>query len=150
MLGVKKTTGLTGDDLSALGSDLLDLSGQLGVARGELAQIAETAGQLGIEGRDNITAFTETVAKLSSVSELSAQEAGDQIAKLANVFDVPIEEAERRHRRVEVVQRDRGGSVLLALLGQERVEPTPRVVGDARHRSRGVQNEGDVRVHGCE
>jgi len=95
MLGVKKTTGLTGQDLSALGSDLLDLSGQLGVARGELAAIAETAGQLGIEGRDNITAFTETVAKLSSVSELTADEASRQIAKIANIFDVPIEEANR-------------------------------------------------------
>lgn len=95
MLGVKKTTGLAGQDLQDLGSDILDMAGRLGVARGELATIAETAGQLGIEGRENITAFTETVAKLSSVSELTAQEAGDQIAKLANIFDVPIQEAER-------------------------------------------------------
>lgn len=95
MLGVRKTTGLTGQDLAKLGSDLLDLSGKLGIARGELTAIAETAGQLGIEGREDITSFTQTVAKLSSVSELTADQAGKQIAKIANIFDVPIEQARR-------------------------------------------------------
>lgn len=94
MLGVAKTTGMTGSGLEGLSSDILDLSGTLGIGRGELAAIAETAGQLGIRGRENIARFTETVAKLASVSDLTAEEAGSLIAQLSNVFDLPIEQAE--------------------------------------------------------
>lgn len=94
MLGVAKTTGMTGSALEGLSSDILDLSGTLGIGRGELAAIAETAGQLGIAGRENIARFTETVAKLASVSDLTAEEAGSLIAQLSNVFDLPIEQAE--------------------------------------------------------
>jgi len=95
MLGVRKTTNLTDQEITQLGSDLLDLSGKLGIARADLAQIAETAGQLGIQGRENITAFTETVGKISTVTELTADEAGKQIAKIANIFDVPIDQANK-------------------------------------------------------
>jgi len=95
MLGVRKTTNLTDAEITRLGSDLLDLSGQLGIARAELARIAETAGQLGIQGRENITAFTEVVGKISAVTELTADEAGKQIARIANIFDVPIDQANK-------------------------------------------------------
>ena len=95
LTAVGKTTGLAGADLDALGEGIQDLAGQLGLGQRELAAIAETAGQLGISGRDNLLAFTETVAKLSAVSELSAEQASEQIARIANAFDLPISQAEQ-------------------------------------------------------
>jgi TP901 family phage tail tape measure protein len=94
LTGVAKTTGLVGDKLDALGEDLQGLAGQLGVGQNELARIAETAGQLGIEGRANIAQFTETTAKLASVTQLTAEEASTQIAKISNAFNLPIRRAE--------------------------------------------------------
>ena len=93
MVAVQKTTGLTDQELSGLSDSILSMSGELGISRGELANIAETAGQLGIQGVSNINAFTETVAKLTRVSELTASEASAQIARIANAFNLPIEQA---------------------------------------------------------
>jgi TP901 family phage tail tape measure protein len=94
MVEVQKTTGLADEKLSVLGEEIQSLAGRLGMGQQELAQIAATAGQLGIEGTENISAFTETVAKLTSVTELSAEEASAQIARIANAFEMPISEAE--------------------------------------------------------
>lgn len=94
MVEVQKTTGLADERLSQLGEEIQTLAGRLGMGQQELAGIAATAGQLGIEGTENITRFTETVAKLTSVAELSAEEASAQIARIANAFDMPISQAE--------------------------------------------------------
>ncbi len=59
----------------------------------ELANIGEIGGQLGILGVENLSAFTDTVAKLASVSECSAEEGGAALAKIANQFKIPIKQA---------------------------------------------------------
>ena len=94
MVEVQKTTGLADERLGKLGEEIQSLAGRLGMGQQELAQIAATAGQLGIEGTEDISAFTETVAKLTSVTELSAERASAQIARIANAFDMPISQAE--------------------------------------------------------
>jgi len=95
LIKVAKTTGLSRFEVFALGDELLNLSTKLGISNMGLAQIAETAGQLGIQGSDNILAFTSTVAKLSNVTELTAEEAAEQVARIANAFNLPVTEAER-------------------------------------------------------
>lgn len=93
LAGVRKTTGLSRVEIQALGRDLLSMSGRLGVSRSELASIAEVAGQLGIQGTSNIVAFTETIAQMTRVAELSADEAAPAIARIANAFSLPVTEA---------------------------------------------------------
>lgn len=95
MVSVQKTTGATDSELGILSDSILSLSKRLGTSKDELAAIAEVAGQLGIQGASNISAFTETVAKLSRVTELSAQEAGELVARIANIFDIAIEDSSR-------------------------------------------------------
>ena len=94
MSGVRKTTGLAGAKLEELGLRLLRMSARLAVSQDQLTAIAETAGQLGIRGVDGIALFTEVVAKLVRVSDLTADGAAASLARISNAFDLPIEQAE--------------------------------------------------------
>jgi TP901 family phage tail tape measure protein len=94
MIDVRKTTGLTGQSLDQLGDEFLRIASRVGVGRREVAEIGATAGQLGIEGTENIARFTETVAKMTKVTQMSADEASASLARIANAFDLPIEKSE--------------------------------------------------------
>lgn len=95
-IGVAKTTGLTGDALKNLEGDILNLSKEMaGVKIGELQGIAETAGQLGIKGSDNILKFTEVVAKIGVATDLTAEQAATAMAKLGNSTNTPVEDFDR-------------------------------------------------------
>lgn len=94
-LGVAKTTGITGDELEKLKGDILDLSTELaGVSIEGLQSVAETAGQLGIQGQENILKFTEVITKMGTATDLSAEEAAVAMAKLGNSLDVPVDKFE--------------------------------------------------------
>lgn len=94
-IGVAKTTGLAGDELIDLENRIKDMSTTLaGLTVSDLQDIAETAGQLGIQGVDNISGFTETVAKFAAVTDLTADEASRAFAQISNVMKLPISEAE--------------------------------------------------------
>jgi TP901 family phage tail tape measure protein len=97
MVLVGKTTGYTSQSLDLLANSLREMSRATGIAATDLASIAEIAGQLGVasQGREAVEAFTETVARFSSVAELSVEEAATTIAKTSNLFDIPITQAER-------------------------------------------------------
>ena len=93
MLDVAKTTGIVGDELKGLSGEFIELTKTLPSTAEELAGIGAVAGQLGIQGRDNIVSFTDTVAKMASVTELSTQDAAVSLAQLSNVFQLPITSA---------------------------------------------------------
>ena len=76
MIGVQKTTGMADAELKKLGDQFLTMSARMPNSARELANIGEIGGQLGITGVKNLSAFTDTVAKLASVSEFSAEEGG--------------------------------------------------------------------------
>ena len=82
--GVKKTVDATDEQLSRLSDGLRALSHEIPESAAGLAEIAEAAGQLGIE-TDNILGFTETMANLGVATNMSATEAATSLAKLANI-----------------------------------------------------------------
>ena len=85
LIGVGKTADLSGVKLEALGKDIDELSKRMPVATDELLAIAQSAGQLGVKGSDNILKFTETVAKLGTATDLSGDEAAIALARILNV-----------------------------------------------------------------
>jgi TP901 family phage tail tape measure protein len=90
MADVKKVVDFdTPDGFVKLGDELLKMTRTLPLAASELAAIAASGGQLGVAAAD-IPKFTETVAKMSTAFDMSAEEAGDSMAKLANVYKIPI------------------------------------------------------------
>ena len=72
-----------------LGDDILALTRTLPLSATELASITASGGQLGVAERD-LLGFTQTVAKMSTAFDMSAEDAGDSMAKLANVYQIPI------------------------------------------------------------
>ena len=90
MADVRKVVDFdTPQQFKQMGDDLLQMTHHIPMAGRELAQIAASGGQLGIARKD-IAGFTETVAKMSVAFDMPAEAAGDSMAKLANVYKIPI------------------------------------------------------------
>ncbi|MEZ7502288.1 phage tail tape measure protein [Psychrobacter sp. Arc29] len=92
MAEVNKTVDFASSDgLSNLKMELIDLSKTIPLPFEELAAVTASGGQLGVAEKD-LLSFTETVAKMAIAFDMSADDAGDAMAKLANVFEIPISE----------------------------------------------------------
>ena len=87
MAAVKRTVG--GDDsfIKGLGESFKQMSTEMPITASELAQIATTAGQLGI-AQDNVETFTTVMAKLATTTDLSADNAATMLAQFANITGV--------------------------------------------------------------
>ncbi|BET28509.1 hypothetical protein wCauATS_07110 [Wolbachia pipientis] len=72
---------------------LKEMSRTIPLSAAELAQIAASGGQLGIK-KEDLFNFTETVAKMSTAFDMSAEQAGDSIAKLSNIYGINVSEME--------------------------------------------------------
>lgn len=92
MAGVAKTTGLSGKALEEIADGVKDLSKVIPMAHEGLADIAAIAGQLGIEGKEDILGFTKTVAEVATAFDMTAEESAIAMGKLANIYEIPITE----------------------------------------------------------
>ena len=94
---VQKTTGFTSESIGELSGELVELSRQTGIAATDLAQVAAAAGQLGLgdQGREAIVAFTDTVSRFATVTDISVDQAATSIAQITNILQLPIDQAER-------------------------------------------------------
>ena len=82
LIAVQKTSNLSDEATAELGDDLINLSKKAPLAIKSLLEIAETAGQLGVEGAANILKFTETVTKLETTTNLQGGEAAKTLARI--------------------------------------------------------------------
>lgn len=73
-------------NLAAINKGLIDLSKTMPITAVDLADIARQAGQLGIEAAPEMIAFTETVAKLARVTDITAGFAAENMGKLRTIF----------------------------------------------------------------
>lgn len=82
--GVKKTVNGTSEQIAALEQGIKDMSLTLPSSAEDIAAVAESAGQLGIQ-TDNILGFTKTIIDLSNATNLVGEEGASQLAKFANI-----------------------------------------------------------------
>ena len=82
--GVKKTVNATDEEFDEFEKGLRDMSKVMPTTASELANIAESAGQLGIKN-ENLLTFTETMANLGVATNMSSDEAATSLARLANI-----------------------------------------------------------------
>lgn len=92
--GVRKTVDATEKEFFQLSEALIDMSKRIPVAAEELAGIQEIAGQLGIRGVDNLTSFTEAIAKIAVTTNLTQEAAATSFARISAVIGEPIENIE--------------------------------------------------------
>lgn len=95
LVGVQKTTNITGKELEALARDIDGLSSRIPVASTQLLNIAQTAGQLGVRGSENIIKFTDTIAKLGFATNLSGEEAATSLIRILNASGETVNEIDR-------------------------------------------------------
>lgn len=97
LANVRKTTNFSANEMERLNAELLTLSTRIDVSAKDLAKIAAAAGQqgLGREGVAGIVAFTESVSRMSSVLDITAEQAAEDIGKIANIFKTPLREIEQ-------------------------------------------------------
>lgn len=99
LAGVLKTTeelttfSSTIDDpgIRAFGQELRNLSKEIPITAIELANIAEVAGQLGVDGSEDLREFTEVVAKLGVTTNVSSEQAATALARIGNVLQIQPE-----------------------------------------------------------
>lgn len=88
---INKTVNFAADDgLANMRKGLQELTTRIPQTFEELAAVTATGGQLGI-AEANLLGFTETMAKMGVAFDIPAQQAADSMAKIANVFQIPIE-----------------------------------------------------------
>ncbi len=103
MAGVRKTTGMTKEEIAILKDEFVGMSKTMPNSATELAGIGAVAGQLGISGKDNIMEFTSTIAKMSTAFDMPAEAAATAMAKMSTVYGTPIKEVGRLGSAVNVL-----------------------------------------------
>ncbi|AMO58102.1 tail tape measure protein [Endozoicomonas montiporae CL-33] len=95
MADVRKVVDFdTPEQFKAFGNQLKEMSKTIPITKEGLAEIAAAGGQLGVN-RNALPTFVETVAKMSTAFDMLPEEAGDAMAKLANVYQIPISEMDK-------------------------------------------------------
>lgn len=90
MADVRKVVDFeTKDELKKFGDEILALTRQIPLSASELASITASGGQLGI-AKENLLEFTKTAAKMGVAFDMSADEAGDSMGKMMNIFNMDI------------------------------------------------------------
>ena len=89
MAEINKTADFSKKGYEAFSTTLLDMSERIPMAVGELGQLAAAGAQMGIRNSD-LDKYTEMVAKMGVAFDMSGGQVGDQMGKLANVFDMSM------------------------------------------------------------
>ena len=89
-----KTIDATPAEFDALSGSIRDMALEIPVSAASLAELAATAGQLGIE-TPKIAEFTETVAAMGVSTNITAQEAASAFARIANITGMSQDDFDR-------------------------------------------------------
>lgn len=102
MAGVRKVADGTDEQYAKLSDELKKMGAELGISAAEMAELAASGGQLGIP-IEKLSEFTAIASKMSVAFGLSAEEAGNAAATIANVFQLPIGEVEKLGDAINVL-----------------------------------------------
>ncbi len=94
-VGVTRTVNATEEEFALLERGIRDMALVIPVAAADLADIMKIAGQMGIRGVENLLVFTETVAKMRDVTDLTADAAAFAFARISTIMQEPIENVGR-------------------------------------------------------
>ena len=96
LVSVQKTTGIVGPELQSLLGDVTDLAVDgVPLLTTELLELGAAAGQVGVEGSENILRYIETFGKLTASTDLQGEEAVKLLTRLLNVQGEGPEEITR-------------------------------------------------------
>lgn len=102
MADVRKAVDGTDEQIEGLEQRLKDMTGELPITAAGLASIAAAGGRLGVP-IEKLDTFVELAAKIGTAFDLSVDQAGDAVAKLSNIFNLPIEQVEELGDAINVL-----------------------------------------------
>ena len=94
MADVAKVVDGTSGQMAALNGRIKEMTATIPLAATELAQIAAAGGQLGIP-IEKLDQFIELAAQMATAFNMSAEQAGNAVAKLSNIFNIPLEDVRK-------------------------------------------------------
>lgn len=93
-MGVRRTVEGTEEDFRVLRNELLAMGSSVTSSITDIANIASLAGQMGIPV-EQISEFTRVMIMLGDTTNITAEEAGDSLARLANLLNLTTDDFER-------------------------------------------------------
>jgi len=95
LVEVEKTADLTEAQTKRLGGEIGELARRLPIATKDLLGIATAAGQVGVQGVDNIVKFTETLGQLQLASDVVGEQGARSLARLLNITQESTDNVDR-------------------------------------------------------
>ncbi|VTX85280.1 Chromosome partition protein Smc [Neisseria subflava] len=102
MAGVRKVVDGTPEQIEQLGEQVKKLAVEFGMMPEQMAEIVAAGGQLGIAA-DKLDEFARITATMATAFGMTAEEAGNAAATIANVFQLPIGEVEKLGDAINVL-----------------------------------------------
>lgn len=133
----------------ALARQVRDLSRTLPVAADQLFDVTEAAIRLGVTGRDNILEFVETMAMVENVTDMTALQATEDLARLATAIGVPQEEIKNLASTINELSDQMGTSFSEVVQSAGRMGTTLNALGASAEEIIAIaaaQNEVNVSV----
>ncbi len=141
MAGVAKVTGLTDGPLAAMQDRIVSLSTKIPMTAVELSNIAAAAGAAGVGmdkfGRplpsqaEDLVAFTDAAARMGIAFDMTAEDAGETMAKWRQAFKMTQPEVEALGDRVNALTNKFGGKAANVAEIVTRIGPLGKVAGIA-------------------
>lgn len=129
MAEIDKTVEFTSSNgLANMRKELQALTTQIPQTFEELAAVTATGGQLGIAEKD-LVHFTEVMAKMGVAFDIPAQQAADSMAKIANVFQIPIENIDRLGDAINTLSNNTPATAAQLIDSLQRVGGVAKVFG---------------------
>ncbi|NUT85912.1 phage tail tape measure protein [Pseudomonas corrugata] len=98
MAGVAKQVEGARDDNGQLTSTYFEMADaikamaqRIPMATTEIAALVEGAARMGVTGKDNLLAFAEVAANAATAFELPADQIGENLARIADLYKIPIQ-----------------------------------------------------------
>lgn len=129
MAEIDKTVDFASSNgLANMRKELQALTTQIPQTFEELAAVTATGGQLGIAEKD-LVHFTEVMAKMGVAFDIPAQQAADSMAKIAKVFQIPIENIDRLGDAINMLSNNTPATAAQLIDSLQRVGGVAKVFG---------------------
>ncbi|MTZ12794.1 phage tail tape measure protein [Pseudomonas sp. JL972] len=89
--GARDESGQLTDVYYEMGAAIKSLGERIPMATTEIAALVEGGARMGIQGKENLLAFAEVAANAATAFELPADQIGENLARIANLYKMPIQ-----------------------------------------------------------